>query len=227
MNQDKLWDAFQNDPALQQAFRATPRFRKLVALLRPGDRVLNIGVGDGGFERMATKMGMVLSCLDPSQQSIESLRTDLGIGSRAQQGYSDAIPFPDASFDAVVMSEVIEHLDDAQIASTLREVSRVLSPYGCFIGTVPADEDLPSAQVVCPHCAGRFHRWGHLQSFSRECLVKMLTPHFSAISVQRIYCADWSQLNWKGRLTAVVKQVALALGVNGAQETFLFQARRH
>lgn len=45
------------------------------------------------------------------------------------------LPFPDASFDAVILSEVLEHLDDDVRA--LREVWRVLKPGGVVAITVP------------------------------------------------------------------------------------------
>lgn len=226
MNQDKLWDAFQNEPSLRRAFKATPRFRRLISLLRSGEQVLNVGVGDGGFERMATQVGIVISCLDPSRKSIEALQATLCLGDRARQGYSDAIPFPDACFDAVVMSEVIEHLDDGQIERTLCEVARVLRPQGRFIGTVPADEDLSAAHVVCPRCGEHFHRWGHAQSFSRQRLMNFLLSQFSDVSVRRTYYPEWTNLNWKGKIASTAKRTLLALGIRGADETLLFQARR-
>lgn len=45
------------------------------------------------------------------------------------------LPYPDNTFDAVIISEVLEHLDDDVLA--LREAYRVLKPGGVVVITVP------------------------------------------------------------------------------------------
>src|SRR5438309_1433411 len=110
MNQDVIWDYFQNEGV--EAFRqASPRLEFLLRQLRRADRTLNIGVGSGAFEQMAGRNGIEIWALDPSERAVEKLRCDLGLGERARVGYSQALPFPNDYFDAVVMSEVLEHLE--------------------------------------------------------------------------------------------------------------------
>jgi ubiquinone/menaquinone biosynthesis C-methylase UbiE len=45
------------------------------------------------------------------------------------------LPYPDESFDAVILSEILEHIEDDQAA--LQEVYRVLKPKGVVVITVP------------------------------------------------------------------------------------------
>lgn len=52
-------------------------------------------------------------------------------------GSATALPLPDASVAGVVMSEVLEHVDDD--AAALREAARVLRPGGTVALTVPHD----------------------------------------------------------------------------------------
>jgi ubiquinone/menaquinone biosynthesis C-methylase UbiE len=82
-------------------------------------------------------MMLLAETLDPSSESIASLRSKLGLGDRAQVGYSQEMPFAANSFDIVVMSEVLEHLSDDVIARTFKEVKRVLRAEARSSGRFP------------------------------------------------------------------------------------------
>lgn len=227
MHQTKIWEHFQNDSqAGEVAFSGRLRYEFLARRCGSGERVLNVGVGRGGFEELLVAAGADVSCLDPSETSIATLRQRLGLGDRAKVGFSQSMPFPDAAFDVVVMSEVLEHLDDDVLRATVAEARRVLSPGGRFIGTVPADENLLENQAVCPDCGARFHRWGHVQSFSERRLRAVLTEQFPRVATSRHYFADPARLNWKGRLSRMAKLTAMAAGICGRDESFSFEARR-
>jgi SAM-dependent methyltransferase len=152
---------------------------------RHGSRVLNIGVGSGYLERLLIDRRVNVFSLDPSADSIERLRVELKMGERAQCGYSQRMPFGDASFDKVIMTEVIEHLTEDVLHSTLDEVGRVLKPGGELTGTVPYREELLSNEVLCPRCEARFHRWGHEQSFDEARLGALLREH--GFTIDRMY----------------------------------------
>ncbi|HYP67635.1 MAG TPA: class I SAM-dependent methyltransferase, partial [Thiobacillaceae bacterium] len=163
--------------------------------------------------------------LDPGEAAINRLREQYALGDRAKVGFSQAMPFPDRQFDAVVMSEVLEHLTDDILRATFVEVRRVLKPGGRFIGTVPADENLLDYRIVCPHCGELFHRWGHVQSFDEGRLRAMLSEQFHSVKSSRHFFADIRTLNWKGRITWGFKKLLVELGVKGGGETFSFSAR--
>jgi len=226
MDQTKIWDYFQNEEATGDAFAgARTRYEFLSRHIKPGMSVLNIGVGRGGLETILLQQGAVVSCLDPSEKSIENLRKLFGLDDRARVGFSQAMPFTDGQFDAVIMSEVLEHLNDEVLHATLSEVSRVLKSGGRFIGTVPADETLLDNQVVCPHCGEPFHRWGHIQTFSRSRLSQMLGSCFNKVMLSRHFFGDARTLNWKGRIVLIIKKVMVGLGIKGSGETYFFSAR--
>jgi SAM-dependent methyltransferase len=228
MKQEKIWDYFQAGDDSGDAFsRSRPRYKYLAKHVKSSEKVLNIGVGRGGLEALLLAKGVRVSCLDPGEKAIEMLRQRHRLGDRAQVGYSQAMPFPDAAFDVVIMSEVLEHLDDDVLALTLKEVIRVLKPAGTFIGTVPADERLPDAQVMCPHCGESFHRWGHVQSFDAHRLRTLFAGYFEVLKVERHYFGDFHGLNLKGRVAWLLKKALVTLGTRGGGETSFFCCRRH
>lgn len=224
MEQDKIWEAFQNDESLVGGFAAEKRLAVIARSIPQGSRVLNIGVGNGYLEKLLAKKGAVVYCLDPSTKSIERIREQLGLGERAKVGYSQSIPFSDGLFDFVVMSEVLEHLDDAVLAETIVDVRRVLNNEGHFLGTVPADENLQEGVVVCPGCGERFHRWGHVQSFSRARLSQLFSTYFKYTQIHRRTFVDPQRLNWKGKIVGALKALQAILGFKGASQNFTFNA---
>ncbi len=225
MNQSLIWDYYQTEtPELFAG--SVARLCYLANKAKPKGRVLNIGVGGGVFEKVALNRGFDVYSVDPSESAIVSIRKRLGMGDKAKVGYSYEIPFPDHFFDAVVVSEVIEHLSDVEIEQTLKEIARVLTVGGRVIGTVPANENIKDQLVVCPCCGEHFHRWGHIQSFDLKRITALLSPYFHIVEVfQRPFCY-WSGINWKGKAIGVVKMLLYYCGVHGSNENILFVAKR-
>lgn len=223
--QHRIWDHYQND-ARESFAASTSRLRHLAGMVPRGGRVLDVGVGSGVFEEVATAMGLQVYALDPSERSIASLRERLAMGERAQVGYSQSMPFPDGHFDAVVMSEVMEHLPDDVLAKTVEEIHRVLVPGGVLLGTVPARDEIERHTVFCLHCGERFHRWGHVRAFDEASMRALLSR---TLRVEEIYerpFTTWGALNWKGKATAAVKMAMWKAGVHGGDEHIVFRARK-
>jgi len=93
-------------------------------------RVLDVGCGDGQVSRLATGLGAsTVVGVDPTwnQLTVAAARGEATAFLRAAAG---ALPFADASFDAVVACLVFEHIRDVDDA--IAEVARVLVPGGRF-----------------------------------------------------------------------------------------------
>ena len=174
MEQDRIWKYLQNEGVALGHFDEA-RYRNLMRWLPSAGRVLNVGVGSGGLERLAVARGIEIYALDPSEHAIRKLASELGLGDRARKGRAEAMPFADGVFDVVVMSEVLEHLEDEQARRALREAFRVLRPGGFLMVTTPYRENLALNMVVCPCCGHVFHRVGHVRSFDRASLVSLVT----------------------------------------------------
>src|SRR5688572_22223872 len=141
-DQGKIWQHFQN--AAPESFAAAhPRLEFLIGQIatRAGGEppvVLNIGIGDGHFERLAKARGWDVHSLDPDEQAVRRLKSE---GIAAAVGTIDKIPLGDESRNFVVASEVLEHLTRTQREAGLVEIARVLRRGGRFLGTVPHAEN--------------------------------------------------------------------------------------
>lgn len=223
MEQDKIWDHFQT-AGIDSFSQSSGRLSFIATRISPRTRVLNVGVGNGSLERLLLAKGCDAWAVDPSEKAIEQLRAMHGLGEQAKVGYVQNLPFHEETFDVVVMSEILEHLESHEANSALSEVTRVLRRDGRLIGTVPADEALSENAVVCPKCGTVFHRWGHVRSFSREALLDELSGRFCSVRVRRYYFASFADLNWKGKISSVMKRLLNFAGVPGANENFYFEA---
>jgi SAM-dependent methyltransferase len=228
MQQNKIWDYFQNSDEIDNAFAgAIPRYQFLAQQILPQMNVLNIGVGRGGLEAILLKKNVIVSSLDPSEKTINKLREQYSLGDSAVVGFSQSIPFKDNQFDVVVMSEVLEHLTTEALSATLNEVKRVLKVNGRFIGTVPANEDLINNQVICPHCDTVFHRWGHEQSFSPMRLNDLLL--LNGFSINRIEIRafpNWHRHGLKNLIKSLIRYTLGRLGAPVANPNIFFEAIR-
>jgi SAM-dependent methyltransferase len=70
------------------------------------------------------------------------------LGHRIQEITDDRLPYDDASFDAVVSNQVLEHV--ANLDGTLVEIARVLKPRGTFIALFPSREVWREGHVGIP-----------------------------------------------------------------------------
>lgn len=226
MQQDKIWEYFQNEGLDHEQF-PIERQRFLASKIRSNEKVLNIGVGSGMLEKLLTEQGISIYSLDPSERAIERLRSELRMGDRAQAGYGQAIPFPDAQFDVVVMSELIEHLNDQTIDDIAKETFRVLKPGGYALVTTPYNERLSNSSTVCPDCGKVYHRVGHVQSFLSERAEGFFTK--KGFKIDRSYVTtfvDWKRPGLKNWLKSIVRLTLARLREDIADPHIVFYARR-
>jgi len=94
-------------------------------------RVLDVGTGEGQIARLVVRDGAALVVgVDPTAAQLRAAR-ERGGGVDYARANADALPFADASFDAVVVCLVFEHI--AHHEPAIAELARVLEPNGRFV----------------------------------------------------------------------------------------------
>jgi ubiquinone/menaquinone biosynthesis C-methylase UbiE len=120
----------------------TPYRRILnAASITAEDRVLDLGCGIGNIlialaERIAFSHRPVGVDVSPDLVRIgehEIARAGMQNRIRLQVAPATRLPFEDGSFDVVLTSHVLKHLDDEALLTSFREVVRVLRPGGRFL----------------------------------------------------------------------------------------------
>jgi ubiquinone/menaquinone biosynthesis C-methylase UbiE len=104
-----------------------------------GKRILDLGCGTGSFSIMIKKMypAADVNGLDGDPQILEAARSKAesdGLQIRFEQGMSFDLPYPDASFDVVLTSFMLHHLERDDKQKTAMEVYRILRPGGQLFG---------------------------------------------------------------------------------------------
>lgn len=105
--------------------------------LKTGDRILDIGCGDGFYLYLLRQLGQFpLTGIDNNTESLQAAKREVR-DSSVKLVYGDILrlPFRTASFDKLVCSEVLEHLVDD--VKGLLEMKRVLKQGGVLCITVP------------------------------------------------------------------------------------------
>ncbi|MEB2343645.1 MAG: class I SAM-dependent methyltransferase [Deltaproteobacteria bacterium] len=110
--------------------------------VRPGDRLLDVGCGEGRHCFGALERGAQVFGLDLDRDALRKGHGPLRARARERGGVGamlrgDAfrLPFRDATFDRAICSEVMEHVHDFPGAA--RELARVVRPGGSVAVTVP------------------------------------------------------------------------------------------
>jgi 2-polyprenyl-6-hydroxyphenyl methylase/3-demethylubiquinone-9 3-methyltransferase len=100
----------------------------------PGLKVLDLGCAGGFMAEALALRGAHVTGIDPAAAAIDVARAharESGLRIGYDVGVGEAMSYDDASFDAVVCVDVLEHVAD--LHKVLSEVARVLRPGGMFL----------------------------------------------------------------------------------------------
>lgn len=169
---EALWAAL---PADARPEHLTVRRAFLTANVATGERVLDLGCGDGTFALALRGAGAVVVAADVAEGALARVASVAPEMERALVPLDGPLPFADAAFDVVWAGEVIEHVADT--APWLSEVRRVLAPRGRLLLSTPNHPPLLLAALALSQAAFARHfdpRSDHLRFYSRGTLGDLL-----------------------------------------------------
>jgi len=174
-----LGEEFKQDVEYKEDDTLRSRF-KLLSHLIEGQKVLEIGCGNGDLSLEIAKLGFDVIGIDISEpgicQAVELVQKE-NLDARAKFMVMDAtsLEFPDNSFDTVLIAEVLEHVRDSR--KLLEEAVRVVRNGGRVIVSVPDGLLIPFQ--------------GHLRVFFKDTLTTELSQYAEEITWHELPFKKW------------------------------------
>lgn len=134
---DRWYTAYDDPIALLRAESKTKTpwiVEKVIAhkLMLPTTKVLDVACGAGFLSNELAKLGLQVSGIDLSEDSLVVARKyDETKSVHYQLCDAYHLPFADGTFDVVTAMDFLEHIDRPQ--EVIKEFSRVLKPKGLFV----------------------------------------------------------------------------------------------
>jgi hypothetical protein len=168
------------------------RIADLITLMPPSEGfALDMGASDGYLsQRLAERFPHVIA-VDLCRPNGPIASVDWVLANGA------SLPFKDRAFDAVLCSEVLEHIPAAMLGRVARELVRVCR--STLVVGVPYQQDLRLGRTTCGNCGAVNPCYGHVNRFDE--------PRLRAL-----FCdADWVDHHYVGSVRDASSTLAARL----------------
>jgi len=173
-------------------------------------RVLEVGCGAGGMAKAVKfyRPDLDVWGIDVSKGAISEAKRDPQ-GVKFSLGDAYQLPFEDESFEAVLMFDLLEHLDEP--LKSLGEVRRVLKQRGIFSSFTPIEGNILSLPGLAGKIfgfAGKERYTGHIQQYTLADLLRLLKQshlkflkkrYFGHFFIQLVDFAYFTFLSFRGK----------------------------
>jgi SAM-dependent methyltransferase len=124
---------------------------------QPGERILDLGCGDGQLTQRLAATGADVRGVDASPAMVAAARS---LGVVVEEAKAEALPFADSTFDAVFSNAALHWVrgQDAMLA----QVQRVLRPGGRFVAEMGGQGNIAAIRVALIAVLAR-HGFGDLE----------------------------------------------------------------
>jgi len=142
--------------------------------LERGARILDLGSGMGYLSRRLSAYGWEIIALDREVKLLSSLKnivnnTKWTFPMHIVAADAKGLPFKDSFFDGIIMTEVLEHIENPKEA--LSECYRILKTNGMFCLSVPSSYTEKFYGLLHPKY---FDNAGHINIFKKHSLCDLL-----------------------------------------------------
>jgi len=149
----------------------------------PGERILDLGCGNGQLTQRIASTGAIVVGIDASAEMVAATRAR---GIRAEQSPAEALPGPDAAFDAVFSNAALHWVQDQD--AMMAQVRRVLVPGGRFVAEMGGQGNIAAIRTALIAVLAR-HGYGDREDGvnyypTADAYTRRLTRH--GFHVQRI-----------------------------------------
>jgi SAM-dependent methyltransferase len=205
------------------------------ARVTTGTRLLDAGCGAGLLALLASLRGAQVSALDASPELLAIARKRVP-AAELREGDLEALPFADASFDAVTAVNTVFYAAD--MAAALRELVRVVRPGGRVVVTawgpperceflsavMPALAPLmpPPPPGASPPHPGALSQPGALAAVLKQAMLRVVEEGEVACP----FVFPSAEASWRGNASAGVNQAAIASSGEAAVRAVYAEADR-
>jgi len=140
----------------------------LIAAIRPGKKVLEVGCGTGIYTEKLARTGADIVAIDISSDLLAQARNKIKSPNISfLEADLENLPFPNENFDAVVGVSILHHVNACE---ALKEIRRVLKPDGAIVFSEPNmlnpqiafERNIPAIRKMLGNSPSEtaFFRWG-------------------------------------------------------------------
>jgi SAM-dependent methyltransferase len=110
---------------------------------KPGERILDLGCGDGQLTQRIAANGATVVGVDTSPEMVDAARSR---GIVVMEASAESLPFSDQAFDAVFSNAALHWVHDHD--AMLAQVKRVLKPGGRFVAEMGGHGNIAAIRVA-------------------------------------------------------------------------------
>lgn len=193
------WEQISNSLVKRNVF-VIARYQFVINQLAVSDHshtVLDVGCGDGVLSYLISKKGFEVTGIDSSKEAIKFAQNKCIKKSNISLlvGTVYTLPFADKSFDNIVCSEVIEHLENPD--QLLKEIKRVWNGKGKVVITTPIKLTEKPLDTM------------HVQEFFCKDLDTLVKKYFKTVKIVKTHPLFWTEFQNATLFGRIVPKILL------------------